>query len=111
MADITYILSPNAQESLRNIKAYSFEQFGHEQTISYLKLIEKKLRMIAESPDIGRKRGEIKKGYLSFLAGSHVIYYRKARKHVDIIDILHQSMDPYRHLDVKNYSPLFDFKT
>ncbi len=111
MADMTYILSPNAQESLRNIKAYSFEQFGHEQTISYLKLIEKKLRMIAESPDMGRKRGEIKKGYLSFLAGSHVIYYRKARKHVDIIDILHQSMDPYRHLDVKNYSPLFDFKT
>ncbi|WP_319550235.1 type II toxin-antitoxin system RelE/ParE family toxin [Desulfogranum marinum] len=108
---MTYILSPNAQESLRNIKAYSFEQFGHEQTISYLKLIEKKLRVIAESPDIGRKRGEIKKGYLSFLAGSHVIYYRKARKHVDIIDILHQSMDPYRHLDVKNYSPLFDFKT
>ncbi|WP_319550218.1 type II toxin-antitoxin system RelE/ParE family toxin [Desulfogranum marinum] len=108
---MTYILSPNAQESLRNIKAYSFEQFGHEQTISYLKLIEKKLRMIAESPDMGRKRGEIKKGYLSFLAGSHVIYYRKARKHVDIIDILHQSMDPYRHLDVKNYSPLFDFKT
>ena len=96
---MTYILSPNAQESLRNIKAYSLEQFGKEQTISYLKLIEKKLRMIAESPDIGRKREEIKKGYLSFLAGSNVIFYRKARKHVDIIDILHQSMDPYRHLE------------
>lgn len=97
---MTYVLSPNAQGSLRNIKAYSLEQFGKEQTISYLKLIEKKLRMITKSPDIGRKREEIKKGYLSSLAGSHVIFYRKARKHVDIIDILHQSMDPYRNLEI-----------
>ncbi|WP_320042638.1 type II toxin-antitoxin system RelE/ParE family toxin [uncultured Desulfobacter sp.] len=95
---IQYILSPNAQKSLRDIKAYSLEEFGKEQTILYLKLIEKKLQMIAESPDIGRKREEIKKGYLSFLAGSHVIFYRKAKNHVDIIDILHQSMEPYRHL-------------
>lgn len=93
-----YILSPNAQKSLRKIKAYSLEQFGEEQTITYLKLIEKKLQMIAKSPDIGRKREEIKKGYLSFLAGSHVIFYRESQNHVDIIDILHQSMEPYRHL-------------
>ena len=52
-----------------------------------------------ENPDIGRKREEIKKGHLSFLAGSHVIFYRESKNHVDIIDILHQSMEPYRHLE------------
>ncbi|MCG8639167.1 MAG: type II toxin-antitoxin system RelE/ParE family toxin [Desulfobacterales bacterium] len=41
----------------------------------------------------------MKKGYLSFLAGSHIIFYRKSKNHVDIIDILHQSMEPYRHLE------------
>jgi toxin ParE1/3/4 len=96
---IQYILSPNAQKSLRNIKAYSSEKFGKEQAVVYLKLIEKKLQLIAETPDIGRKREEIKNGYLSFLAGSHVIFYRKAKNHVDIIDILHQSMEPYLHLN------------
>ena len=96
---MTYILSPNAQESLRDIKTYSLQQFGKEQTLSYLKLIEKKMRIIAKSPDIGRKREEIKNGYFSFMAGSHVIFYRKSKKHVDVIDILHQSMDPYRHLE------------
>ena len=95
-----YILSPNAQKSLGNIKTYSLEEFGEEQTITYLKLIEKKLQMISESPDIGRSREEIKKGYLSFLAGSHVIFYRKSKNHIDIIDILHQSMEPYRDLKV-----------
>lgn len=93
-----YILSFNAQKSLRKIKVYSLEEFGEEQAVTYLKLIEKKLQMIAENPDIGRNREEIKIGYLSFLAGSHVIFYRKAKNHVDIIDILHQSMEPYRHL-------------
>ena len=95
-----YILSPNAQKSLGNIKTYSLEDFGEKQTITYLKLIEKKLQMISESPDIGRNREEIKKGYLSFLAGSYIVFYRKAKNHVDIIDILHQSMEPYRYLKV-----------
>ncbi|MDD2466850.1 MAG: type II toxin-antitoxin system RelE/ParE family toxin [Desulfobulbus sp.] len=95
-----YILSPNAQGSLRQIKAYSLEQFGEEQAIAYLRLIEKKLQMIAETPEIGRKREEVKKGYLSFLAGAHVIFYRKAKNHIEVIDILHQGMDPYRHLTV-----------
>lgn len=95
-----YILSPNAQKSLRSIKAYSLEHFGEEQTRSYLKFIQKKLQTISEHPNIGRQREEVKKGYLSFLAGSHVIFYRKAKNHVEVIDILHQSMDPYRHLTI-----------
>lgn len=41
-----FILSPNAQKSLRKIKAYSLEQFGEDQTITYLKLIEKKLQIM-----------------------------------------------------------------
>jgi len=53
---------------LRHIKVDSFEKFGEEQAVTHLKLIEKKLQMIAESPGIGRNREEIKKGYLSFLA-------------------------------------------
>lgn len=95
-----YILSPNAQGSLRRIKAYSLELFGEEQTVAYLRFIEKKLQTVAENPDIGRQREEVKKGYFSFLAGSHVIFYRKTKNHIEVIDILHQGMDPYRHLTV-----------
>lgn len=95
-----YIFSPNAQGSLRRIKVYSLEHFGEEQTVAYLRLIEKKLQTMAEKPDIGRKREEVKEGYFSFLAGSHVIFYRKAKNHIEVIDILHQGMDPYRHLTV-----------
>ena len=61
-------------------------------------MIESKFQLIAKESDRGRKRGDIKQGYLSYLAGSHVIFYREARCHVDIIDILHQSMEPQLHL-------------
>ncbi|MAU12851.1 MAG: hypothetical protein CL607_23730 [Anaerolineaceae bacterium] len=93
-----YILSPNAQASLRAIKSYSLNQFGEQQTRIYLQLIATRLQAIAEEPEIGRSRDEIKQGYLSFLAGSHVIFYRKGQGHIDIIDILHQSMEPHLHL-------------
>ncbi len=63
-----YILSFNAQKSLRKIKVYSLEEFGEEQAVTYLKLIEKKLQMIAENPDIGRNREEIKKRLFKFFS-------------------------------------------
>lgn len=79
-----YILSPNAQKSLRNIKVYSLEKFGEEQTITYLKIIEKKLQTIVESPDIGRKREEIKKGYLSFWQ-DHMSFFTAKLKTTSIL--------------------------
>ena len=93
-----YILSPNAQKSLRNIKTHSKKQFGDRQTAIYIEDIKTKLKYVANDPDKGRNREDVKRGYLSYLAGSHVIFYRKAKTHIDIIDILHQSMEPTLHL-------------
>ena len=93
-----YILSPNAQKSLLNIKAYSSKQFGERQTKIYLQSIQSKFGDLADNPEIGRIRDEIKTGYLSVLIGSHVIFYRISESHIDIIDVLHQSMEPLLHL-------------
>lgn len=93
-----YVLSPNAQQSLRRIKSYSLDKFGDRQTKIYLELIETKLQAITNNPEQGRTREELKCGYLSFPAGSHVIFYRKAQGYIEIIDILHQRMEPHFHL-------------
>ena len=93
-----YILSPNAQKSLRSIKAYSLEQFGERQTKIYLQSIQSRFEKLVENPEIGKVRHEIKQGYLSALIGSHVVFYRKANSHIEIIDVLHQSMEPLLHL-------------
>ena len=56
------------------------------------------MRYLAENPQRGKARDKIKRGYYSYLEGSHMIYYKILADHIAIIDILHQSMEPTRHL-------------
>lgn len=93
-----YVLSPAAQENLINIKTYSIKTFGKKRTTVYLKALRDRMRVLSESPLTGVTRGEIKIGYYSYFEGSHTIYYRITKTHIDIIDILHQSMEPSIHL-------------
>ena len=44
------------------------------------------------------KRVNIKKGYYGVFVGKHTIYYRIRNTHIEIIDVLHQKMDPEKHL-------------
>ena len=93
-----YVLSLAAQESLVNIKAYSIKTFGKKRTALYLKALRDRMRILSESPLTGIERSDIKKGYFSYFEGSHTVYYRITETHIDIIDILHQSMEPSTHL-------------
>lgn len=93
-----YILSPQAQSSLKNIRLYSLKHFGQQQTTKYLKELRNKMKGLAKTPQSGQERNEIKSGYYSAFVGSHTIYYRIANNQIEIIDVLHQSMEPMRHL-------------
>jgi len=94
-----YILSPQAQKSLKQVRSYTLKNHGKMQTRTYLKMLRDGMRDIAKKPETsGVKRNEIKKGYYSMWVGRHTIYYRICVSHVDIIDILHQKMDPSRYL-------------
>jgi len=93
-----YVLSPAAQVSLLNIKVYSIKTFGKKRATSYLKALRDRMRALSESPLKGMNRDDIKSGYYSYFEGSHTIYYRITKTHIDIIDVLHQSMEPSSHL-------------
>ena len=93
-----YILSPAAQNRLKEIKAYSLENFGKRQTTIYLKNLRDCMQGLADNPSKGTERPEIKQGYYSQFIASHTVYYRISHTHIGIIDILHQSMEPRLHL-------------
>lgn len=93
-----YILSPEAQKSLRKIRAYSIKKFGTKRTKTYLQNIRKRLQALAENPSLGIIREDLKVGYHSDFVGSHTIYYRVTTTHIDIIDVLHQAMEPSKHI-------------
>ena len=93
-----YLLSPAAQNSLKEIKAYSLKNFGTRQTTIYLKNLHACMQDLAENPSKGTERPEIKKGYYSKFIASHTIYYCMNSTQIGIIDILHQAMEPKLHI-------------
>lgn len=93
-----YILSPASQESLKRILDYSVKTFGRQRAKQYIKSLRDRMRELAESPLLGQQRDEIKVGYYSYFVESHTIYYRIKSERIEIIDVLHQSMEPTLHL-------------
>ena len=93
-----YRLSPQARKSLIQISEFTKEQFGEAQRLRYLKLLRKRMRAVARQPESGKHRSEIKPGYYSVYVGKHTLYYRIQYDRIEIIDVLHQSMEPSLHL-------------
>ena len=95
----TYILSPQAQDRLEQIRQYTIDNFGKRQNKTYMGKLRDKMRLAADNPKKeGQDRKDIKDGYYSIRAGKHYIYYRIRQDHIDIIDILHETMEPNRHI-------------
>ena len=94
-----YVLSPKAQKHLKQIRDYTLENHGERQKKTYMRMLRDKMRLAAKNPDKeGRARDDIKQGYYSIRAEKHYIYYRIRDTHIDIIDVLHESMEPQRHI-------------
>ena len=93
-----YNLSPAAQASLKTIRQYTVKEFGQKQAKVFLSSLRERMKLLAEQPSQCKERNDIKIGYYSYFVGSHTIYYRISDTHIDIIDVLHQSMEPVLHI-------------
>ena len=93
-----FVLSPRARSDLDEIWDYSVEQWGVAQTEAYIRKIWKAVQVVAEDPRRGRPCDAVRAGYMKYHAGSHVLFYRRKGKGIDIIRILHERMDFERHL-------------
>lgn len=56
------------------------------------------IERVAADPGRGRACEEIREGYRRYSIGSHLLFYVESADGVDVIRILHQRMDPARHL-------------
>ena len=93
-----YFLSPQAERSLIQISDYTLKNFGQQQKKKYLKMLRDRMREAAASPTEGRDCNDIMQCYYSVQAEKHHIYYRQGDACIEIIDVLHQSMEPNLHL-------------
>lgn len=97
MRNKPYRLSPLAQADLEDIWLYTLERWSLEQADSYLRDLVAALKALAAGTRRGRAV-DIRSGYLKYLCGAHVIYFRDYPDRLDVIRVLHQRQDVERRL-------------
>ena len=92
-----YVLSVRAKCDLRKAKTESLKIWNVEQTNIYLANIESRLMWLAENPQLGKPRDEVREGLRSFPEGRHVIFYRIGTDTIEVVGIPHQRQELNRH--------------
>lgn len=93
-----YRLTPAAQRDLSSIWDYTAQRWDAQQAERYIGEIRAAIERIAQDPDRGTRCEEIREGYHRYNIGSHLVFYLASPGNVDVIRILHQRMDPHRHM-------------
>lgn len=93
-----YLLRPRAQRDLEEIWEYTATNWSTGQAATYIRQIQHSCDLIADDPRIGRPCDDIRVGYRKFRSGSHFLFYRSAKDGVEMVRILHVSMDFEQHL-------------
>lgn len=94
-----YRLTPDAQTDLIEIRRYTLKQWGAEQSKKYLLELRQTIRVLSETPTLGKQRHEVGVDVFSFPYVSHVIYYIVNKQQIVIFGVLHKSMLPLIHLE------------
>ena len=90
--------SGQAGRDLDAVYDYSTREWGLDQAAAYLRELDAVCQHLAEYPNLGMAVDRVRRGYRRLGYGRHVIYYRVHPDEVEIVRVLHQSMDAPRHL-------------
>lgn len=91
-------LTPDAQADLIEIRQYSLQQWGAEQSQKYLREIRNTIRLLAETSALGKSRPDVGSTVHSFPQGSHIMYYVIHEQQLVVFGVLHRRMVPLGHL-------------
>jgi len=94
-----YSLRQIAQEDLESIWLYSFQEWGIEQADAYIRTLLARFTWLAENPQLGQSRPDVKTGYYAYPEGMHMVFYMITRTGIDVIGIPHQNMDTLSYFD------------
>lgn len=93
-----YRLTPDAKSDLIEIRRFTTKQWGVAQSQKYLSEFRQTIRLLAETPSLGRSRPDVGSDVLSFLQVSHIIYYVLHEQQLVVFGVLYKRMVPLNHL-------------
>ncbi|PIQ33283.1 MAG: plasmid stabilization protein ParE [Zetaproteobacteria bacterium CG02_land_8_20_14_3_00_50_9] len=89
-----YKVTLKAQDDLISIGRHTQKEWGVAQRNFYLKQLDNCFSQIADNPALGMGCDLVATGYRKFPQASHIIFYKQnAKGTVEIIRVLHKSMD------------------
>lgn len=95
---LIYRLTPDAKTDLIEIRRFTVKQWGTAQSQKYLLELRQTIRLLAETPSLGKSRPDVGSSVLSFPHVSHVIYYVVHEQQLIVFGVLHKRMVPLNHL-------------
>ena len=99
MKKLKIVFHEAAIVDLEEIWFYTFQTWSLEQADRYHGLIYKEIEFLAGKPKSGKDISHIREGYRSCKIKSHYIFYKYSLTEIEIIRILHESMDIPNRLD------------
>lgn len=86
-------LSPNARNDLDEIWVYVARERTTEAADRLVDSLTQRFSLLADMPNIGRKRDDLEPGARSLPVGSYVIYYRRSGRAIEISRVVHGARD------------------
>lgn len=87
------VYSEEALLDLEDIWLYTYETWSLEQADRYYDLIIKEIEFITSKPKSGKNLHAFREGYYSTKVKSHFIFYRFSLTELEVVRVLHESMD------------------
>tara|TARA_R110002110_G_C13458339_1_gene717875 strand:+ start:3472 stop:3759 length:288 start_codon:yes stop_codon:yes gene_type:complete len=89
--------SPAAAADLDTLWDYTVKEWGADQADRYTDDIQDTCSSLARGEKSGRSV-DVRSDYLKHAVGRHFVFFRATKAGIEVIRILHQSMDVGRHL-------------
>lgn len=86
-------ITPRAKADLNKIWLYTMQTWNEAQADRYITAIYDRFQWLAKQPQMGKPRPDIEHGYYCFPQTQHLIFYLTRDNAIDIIGVLHRSMD------------------
>jgi toxin ParE1/3/4 len=83
---------PLAEKDLNDIWDYIAED-NLDQANEFLRSLNRKIVLLAETPMMGRARDELALALRSFPVGRYIIFYRPIQDGVEVVRVLHGAQD------------------
>lgn len=99
MKALPYVISKKAVLDLEKIWLYTSDKWSIEQADRYYNLVFDEIAFICRNPHAGKQMDEIRKSYRAAKVKSHLIFYKVENDTIQVIRILHESMNIKNRLD------------